>query len=103
MPLHLLCGPPLAPALDKRTTPHVTHNTKLELSGASFRYCRDDDFLLGLQRLRQCRCCAELRHGIVVTAKKWVWQFEYPDGTRTLNDLHVPLNKPVKLVMHSED
>jgi cytochrome c oxidase subunit 2 len=40
---------------------------------------------------------------IVVTAKKWVWQFEYPDGTRTLNDLHVPLNKPVKLVMHSED
>ena len=43
------------------------------------------------------------RSEIVVTAKKWVWQFEYPDGTRTLNDLHVPLNKRVKLVMHSED
>ncbi len=24
---------------------------------------------------------------IQVTAKKWVWQFEYPDGMRTLNDI----------------
>ena len=23
---------------------------------------------------------------IQVTAKKWLWQFEYPDGTRTVND-----------------
>ncbi len=30
---------------------------------------------------------------IQVTAKKWVWQFEYPNGTRTLNELHVPARK----------
>ena len=40
---------------------------------------------------------------IQVTAKKWVWQFEYPDGMRTLNDIHVPVNRPVRLVMSSED
>ena len=40
---------------------------------------------------------------IQVTAKKWVWQFEYPDGMRTLNDIHVPVNRPVRLVMNSED
>ncbi|HXN47382.1 MAG TPA: cytochrome c oxidase subunit II [Bryobacteraceae bacterium] len=40
---------------------------------------------------------------IQVTAKKWLWQFEYPNGVRTINELHVPLGKPVKLVMTSED
>ena len=38
-----------------------------------------------------------------MTAKKWVWQFEYPDGMRTLNEFHVPVNRPVRLVMNSED
>ena len=32
-----------------------------------------------------------------------MWAFEYPDGTRTLNEIHVPVNKPVRLVMTSED
>ena len=38
-----------------------------------------------------------------MTAKKWLWQFEYPDGSRTINELHVPVNKPVKFIMTSED
>jgi cytochrome c oxidase subunit II len=40
---------------------------------------------------------------ITVVAKKWVWQFEYPDGTRTLNEVHLPVNKPVRFIMTSED
>ena len=40
---------------------------------------------------------------IQVTAKKWLWQFEYPDGSRTVNEFHVPVNKPVKFIMTSED
>ena len=40
---------------------------------------------------------------IQVTAKKWLWQFEYPDGSRTVNEMHVPVNKPVRFVMTSED
>lgn len=40
---------------------------------------------------------------IIVNAKRWVWQFEYPDGTRTLNEIHVPVNTNVRLVMTSED
>jgi cytochrome c oxidase subunit 2 len=40
---------------------------------------------------------------IQVKAKKWVWEFEYPDGMRTLNEIHVPVNRPVRLVMNSED
>ena len=32
-----------------------------------------------------------------------MWTFEYPDGSRTVNEIHVPINKPVKFVMTSED
>lgn len=40
---------------------------------------------------------------IHVTGKKWSWTFEYPDGTRSIRSLHVPVNKPVRLILTSED
>lgn len=40
---------------------------------------------------------------IQVRAEKWRWNFIYPDGTQTLNELHVPVGRPVKLVMSSTD
>ncbi len=40
---------------------------------------------------------------IRVTAKQWLWEFEYPNGTKTTNELHVPVDRPVKLVMSSTD
>lgn len=39
---------------------------------------------------------------IGVTAYKWAWQFSYPNGHRDPN-LHVPPNRPVRLVMSSDD
>lgn len=40
---------------------------------------------------------------IRVTAKKWMWQFEYPNGNRGIGELVVPVNTPIRLVMSSED
>jgi cytochrome c oxidase subunit 2 len=40
---------------------------------------------------------------VQITALQWQWRFEYPDGSRTINDLHVPVNRPVKFIMTSED
>ena len=40
---------------------------------------------------------------IYVTARQWAWQFQYPDGTKTVAELAVPVNEPVKLTMSSED
>ncbi len=40
---------------------------------------------------------------IQVLGKKWLWQFEYPDGMRTINEIHVPVGRPVRLIMSSED
>lgn len=40
---------------------------------------------------------------IRVRAQKWMWQFEYPNGVIVPNELHVPANRPVRLVMTSAD
>jgi cytochrome c oxidase subunit II len=39
---------------------------------------------------------------IRVVARKWTWEFVYANGHRD-PDLHVPVNRPVQLVMSSED
>lgn len=43
---------------------------------------------------------AEIIH---VTAKKWLWTFEYPNGQQAIGELHVQVGKPYKLVMTAED
>ncbi len=40
---------------------------------------------------------------IQVTAKRWLWEFEYAGGTRTINEIHLPVGKPVKFILTSED
>jgi cytochrome c oxidase subunit II len=40
---------------------------------------------------------------IQVVGKQWMWKFQHPDGTRELAELHVPIGKPVRLIMISED
>ena len=40
---------------------------------------------------------------INVTAQRWSWSFAYPNGKKTFNELYVPVNKPVRLVMQSKD
>jgi cytochrome c oxidase subunit 2 len=40
---------------------------------------------------------------IFVTGRQWMWKVEHPEGQREINELHVPLGRPVKLTMTSED
>jgi cytochrome c oxidase subunit II len=40
---------------------------------------------------------------IYVVGKQWMWKFQHLDGQREINELHVPVNRPVKLIMTSED
>ena len=39
---------------------------------------------------------------VKATARMWSWQFEYPDGRKT-DKLYVPVDKPVKVLLHSAD
>src|SRR3954453_21738704 len=35
--------------------------------------------------------------------KQWIWQFQHPDGQREINEIHIPLGRPIKLMMASQD
>jgi len=40
---------------------------------------------------------------IFVVGKQWMWKAQHADGQREINELHVPIGRPVKLIMGSED
>jgi cytochrome c oxidase subunit 2 len=40
---------------------------------------------------------------IYSTGKQWMWRFQHLDGQREINELHVPVGRPVKVIFTSED
>jgi cytochrome c oxidase subunit 2 len=85
-------------------TPHITHNLPLEVAWSVIPLLIVVViFFWGFHGFMKAQISPANAIEIQVKAKKWVWEFEYPDGLRTLNEIHVPVNRPVRLVMNSED
>jgi cytochrome c oxidase subunit II len=40
---------------------------------------------------------------VFVVGKQWMWKVQHAGGQREINELHVPIGRPVKLIMGSED
>jgi cytochrome c oxidase subunit 2 len=40
---------------------------------------------------------------ISIVGRQWMWKAQHPEGQREINELHVPVRQPVKLMMTSED
>ncbi len=40
---------------------------------------------------------------VYAVGKQWMWKFQHLDGRREINQLHVPVNRAVKVIMASED
>jgi len=40
---------------------------------------------------------------VYVVGKQWMWKIQHVDGTREMNELHVPVGRAVKLTITSED
>lgn len=40
---------------------------------------------------------------IYVVGKQWMWHIQHPTGQREINALHVPVGRPVKLILATED
>lgn len=40
---------------------------------------------------------------VYVVGKQWMWKLQHPGGQREINELHLALNRAVKLTMASED
>jgi len=40
---------------------------------------------------------------IYVTGKQWMWKVQHNEGAREINELHVPVNRDIRLTLTSED
>ena len=40
---------------------------------------------------------------VYVVGKQWMWKLQHATGQREINELHVPVNRKVKLIMTTED
>jgi len=40
---------------------------------------------------------------IYVVAKQWMWKLQHTEGQREINELHVPVDRDIKLIMTSQD
>jgi len=40
---------------------------------------------------------------VFVVGKQWMWKVQHPEGVREINELHVPIGRPVRITLGSED
>lgn len=59
-------------------------------------------FWFGWQGYKETVNVPEDAMPVNVTAQMWKWSFEYEGGKKT-DTLYVPVNKPIKLILHSND
>jgi len=60
-------------------------------------------WLIGYRQYLQLRNAPADASVVYVTAKQWMWKFEYPEGTASTDVLVVPVGRPTKVVMTSRD
>jgi len=60
-------------------------------------------WVLGVRQFVRLRVAPEDSMPVYVTAKQWMWKFAYPEGSRSITTLYVPVRRPVKLIMTSRD
>lgn len=40
---------------------------------------------------------------LTVVAKQWMWKIQHPEGRREIDELHIPVNRDIRLTMTSQD
>lgn len=88
---------------EKRLSKPTYHNVAIEIFWAvgPLLVCIGL-FHAGAQQYMDMRVAPGDSYVINVTARKWAWEFSYPSG-KVDSKLHVPVGKPIKLVMLSKD
>ncbi|MBD3333418.1 cytochrome c oxidase subunit II [candidate division GN15 bacterium] len=81
-----------------------THNTLLEIVWTAIpTVLIVIVFVMGFRTYLKMHVVPGDAMEIKVTAQKWFWSFDYPEGASAVNELVVPVNQPVKLLMSSQD
>ncbi|QQR88775.1 MAG: cytochrome c oxidase subunit II [Myxococcales bacterium] len=89
---------------DRERTGHTIENTKLEIAWTILPLIpMFFMFHYGFKAYMDGAVAPVDAMEVRVLARQWSWEFVYPDGTASPGVLAVPVNKPVKLVLSSED
>jgi cytochrome c oxidase subunit 2 len=83
--------------------PSKHHDTTLELVWSGIPLLISlAIFVLGFRTYMDVVTPPENSYEILANAQKWSWSFQYPNGYID-SELHVPVGRPVKLTMSSQD
>lgn len=89
---------------EDEVTPVMTHNNTLEITWSVLPLVMVlFIFAWGFQVFLNMTSPPDDAYEIHVTAQKWLWRFQYENGATSTGDLHVPADRPVKLIMSSND
>lgn len=89
---------------DKDVTSEIDHSTKLEVIWTAIPVAIVVSiFFVGLKGYIDAMVAPASAYEIQVTAQKWSWVFTYPNGKISMNELAVPKDRPVRLIMSSKD
>src|SRR5690349_13833207 len=89
---------------EERITPRITGSLRLELAWSIvplFFFCAMFAWGANLY-LYQAQPPGDALN-VYVVGKQWMWKLQHLGGQREINELHVPVNRPVKLTLTSED
>lgn len=60
-------------------------------------------FVIGAQLFFKMQRPPDNALNVYATGKQWMWKFQHINGQWEINSLHVPVGRPIKLTMASED
>ena len=82
----------------------LTHHTPLEVTWSVIPLILVIAmFYVGLKGYVHITTPPENAYVIDVTGQRWFWTFSYSNGAKETNVLHVPIGRPVRLDMRSDD
>jgi cytochrome c oxidase subunit 2 len=85
-------------------TPHIHGSTALELTWSIIPLCISMViFFWGAHLFITLKRPPDDALQVNVVGKQWMWKIQHLEGRREINELHVPLGKPVKVTLTSED
>ncbi len=85
-------------------TPDISHNTFLEILWTVVpTVILAIIFVWGFRGYLKLTIVPKDALQIKVTGQRWFWSFDYPEGVNSLNDMVVPVGKPIALLMSSQD
>jgi cytochrome c oxidase subunit 2 len=85
-------------------TPNIAHNTPLEVIWTVIPVILVVIiFFVGFRGYMNQRVAPQNSMQVNLTARRWMWTFDYGNGVKSNKTLAVPAGKPVQMIMNSED